>query len=142
MQTFRVLAILLFIGLFTLAYAIWGRAGRETSAAPAAPPPPVPVAQLAELKPVKNIELQYHEPDLPPGPGHDVFAAECVICHSPHYVLDQPAFPRKEWTAVVHKMVEGYGANLTPDQEKEIVNYLVYWHGKKDAPPQQTQNTK
>jgi hypothetical protein len=31
-------------------------------------------------------------------------------------------------------MVKGYGAPIDPEQEKEIVNYLVSWHGKEDLP--------
>jgi sulfite dehydrogenase (cytochrome) subunit B len=133
MQTFRVLAVLVLIGILILGYAIWGHAGHETSTWPAAEPSPISVAQLAMTQPVKDIEMEYHQPDLPPGPGHDRFADQCVVCHSPRYVVDQPIFSRKIWTAEVQKMVKAYGAMIPPDQQKEIVNYLVYWHGKEDA---------
>jgi mono/diheme cytochrome c family protein len=96
----------------------------------------IPVSRLTEATPVKEIELDYHPPDLPPGPGQDIFATQCVICHSARYVLNQPTFPRKIWTAEVHKMVKGYGAPIDPAQEKVIVNYLVSWHGKEDVPAQ------
>jgi hypothetical protein len=33
-------------------------------------------------------------------------------------------------------MVKGYGAPIDPQQEKVIVDYLVSWHGKEDAPAQ------
>jgi mono/diheme cytochrome c family protein len=134
MQTFRVLVVLMFIGACILAYAIWGRAGSPASLAATEASPLIGAAPLATTQPVKNIELAYHQPDLPPGPGHDQLAAQCVICHSPRYVLDQPIFPRKTWTSEVQKMVKAYGAMITPDEQKQIVNYLVYWHGKEDAP--------
>jgi hypothetical protein len=57
-------------------------------------------------------------------------------------VVNQPAFPRKVWTAEVHKMVKGYGAPIDPEQEKVIVNYLVSWHGKEDMPAQSNSNLK
>jgi hypothetical protein len=57
-------------------------------------------------------------------------------------VLNQPAFPRKTWTAEVHKMVKGYGAPIDPQQEREIVDYLVAWHGKEDMPAQSNSNVK
>ena len=133
MQTLRVVVLLLAVAVAVLSYALWGRAGRERSAALPPQQPVIPVSRLTEVKPVKEIDLEYHSPDLPPGPGQDVFATQCVICHSPRYVLNQPAFPRKTWTAEVHKMVKAYGAPIAPEQEKEIVAYLVTWHGKENV---------
>lgn len=142
MQTLRVLAVLFIVGVGIVAYALWGRSGREASLPPAAPSNAIPLAQLTELRPVKDIKLEYHMPDMPPGPGHEQFATQCVICHSPRYVLNQPIFPRKTWTTEVHKMVKAYGAPIDPNDEKQIVNYLVSWHGKEDAPAAPTENTK
>ena len=136
MQTLRVIVVLLIVAVAILAYALWGRAGRERNTALPQQEPVIPVSRLTEVKPVKEIDLEYHSPDLPPGPGQDVFATQCVICHSARYVLNQPTFPRKVWTAEVHKMVKGYGAPIDPAQEKVIVNYLVSWHGKEDVPAQ------
>jgi mono/diheme cytochrome c family protein len=136
MQTLRVVVVLLAAAVAMLAYALWGRAGRERRAALPTAAPVIPVSRLTETKPVKEIDLEYHSPDLPPGPGQDEFSTQCVICHSPRYVLNQPAFPRKTWTAEVHKMVKGYGAPIDPEQEKVIVNYLVSWHGKEDVTAQ------
>ena len=134
MQTLRVAVVLLCVAVAMLAYALWGRSGRERRAALPTTAAAIPLSRLTEAKPVKEIELDYHPPDLPPGSGQDSFATQCVICHSARYVLNQPTFPRKIWTAEVHKMVKGYGAPIDPEQEKEIVNYLVSWHGKEDLP--------
>ncbi len=142
MQTLRVLAVLTIVGIGIIAYALWGRSGREASMASAAPTPVIPISRLTELRPVKDIELQYHQPGLPPGPHQQLFATQCVICHSPRYVLNQPVFPRKTWAVEVHKMAKAYGAPITPDQEPLLVDYLVSWHGKEDAPAAPTQNTK
>jgi mono/diheme cytochrome c family protein len=138
MQTLRVVVVLLAVAVAILAYALWGRAGRERNAALPPQQPVILISRLTEMKPVKEIDLDYHAPDLPPGPGQDAFATQCVICHSPRYVLNQPAFSRKVWTAEVHKMVKGYGAPIDPAQEKTIVNYLVSWHGKEDVAVQTT----
>jgi mono/diheme cytochrome c family protein len=142
MQTLRVVVLLLIVAVAMLAYALWGRAGRERNAALPQQKPVIPVSRLTETKPVKEIDLDYHTPDLPPGPFQDVFATQCVICHSPRYVLNQPAFPRKTWTAEVHKMVKSYGAPIDSQQEREIVNYLVAWHGKEDMPAQSNSKLK
>lgn len=142
MQTLRVLAVLFVVGLGIVAYALWGHSGREASTASAAPARQIPVSLLTELEPVKEIELEYHEPDLPPGPGDELFATQCVICHSPRYVLNQPILPRKTWATEVHKMAKVYGAPITPEQEPLLVDYLVSWHGKEDAPAGPTLNSK
>jgi mono/diheme cytochrome c family protein len=134
MQALRVAVVLLAVAVAILVYALWGRTARERRAPVPVPAAVIPVSQLTQVKPVKEIDLDYHAPDLPPGPGQDEFATQCVICHSPRYVLNQPAFPRKVWTAEVHKMVTGYKAPIDPAQEKVIVNYLVSWHGKEDVP--------
>ena len=142
MQTLRVVVLLLMVAVAMLAYALWGRTGRERNAASPQQEMAIPVSRLAEVKPVKEIDLEYHAPDLPPGPYQDVFATQCVICHSPRYVLNQPAFPRKTWAAEVHKMVKSYGAPIDPQQEREIVDYLVAWHGKEDTPAQSNSKVK
>jgi mono/diheme cytochrome c family protein len=135
MYTSRVLLIVGAVGVAILAYAVYGKAGSLVRSSPPAPAVAIPVSQLTAREPVKQIELEYHQPDLPPGPGHDVFAAKCVVCHSPRYVLNQPLFPREVWAAEVQKMVKAYGAPIVSDEEKAIVNYLVSWHGREDQSP-------
>ena len=142
MQTLRILAILFIVSVGIVAYALWGRSGREASLAPAAATPQIPISRLSTLRPVKDIELEYHTPEMPPGPGHQQFVTQCVVCHSSRYVLNQPVFPRKTWTAEVHKMVKAYGAPITPGDEKDIVDYLVSWHGKEDGSATAAENSK
>ena len=77
-------------------------AGREASVAVAVPPPPIPVSQLTEMQPIKDIQLEYHQPDLPPYPGHDQFRFRLVgkektilmdfPNHSTHFDGDVEAF--------------------------------------------------
>jgi sulfite dehydrogenase (cytochrome) subunit B len=135
MQTLRILMVVSLFGVAILAYALWGHTGRPELAPVVNSAPGPGVANLTAEHPIQQIEVEYHEPDLPPGPGHDEFAAQCVICHSTRYVLNQPDFPRKTWTAEVQKMVKAYGAPIDADQQKAIVNYLVAWHGKENPPP-------
>jgi mono/diheme cytochrome c family protein len=141
MQTLRILTVLSVLGLGILAYALYGRSGREASMASPNARPQIPLSELTILRPVKDIELEYDMPDMPPGPGHEQFVTQCVVCHSPRYVLNQPLWPRKTWTAEVHKMAKAYGAPITPDEERDVVNYLVSWHGKEDAPVGRAQNS-
>ena len=74
---------------------------------------------------VKSITLPSMEPSLPPGPGRDAAATGCVLCHSAQYIFMQPRFPRETWVAQVDKMRKTYGAPLTDDQAKQIVEDLT-----------------
>lgn len=89
---------------------------------------PSPVNATAQ-----TVLLVHDEPELPPGPGREVFVAQCVICHSPRYVTMQPHFPRKVWQSEVEKMVKGYKASISPSDQAQIVNYLVYAYGAENA---------
>jgi hypothetical protein len=62
---------------------------------------------------------------LPPGPHQEAFQAECIICHSARLPLIQPHLNREKWIEIVHKMVTAYGAPVAPDEETQIVEYLL-----------------
>lgn len=78
---------------------------------------------------VAAITLPHFEPMMPPGPHRDVFMTNCITCHSPRLVTDQPHFPRKKWEEVVHKMAETFGGHLAEDDRPKIVDYLVSIRG-------------
>jgi len=62
---------------------------------------------------------------LPPGPNQAEFQATCIICHSAWMPLHQPPLGREKWAEIVHKMVAAYGAPASPDDEAQIVAYLL-----------------
>lgn len=69
-------------------------------------------------------------PEMPAGPNKDVYLANCVTCHSQRYVLMQPPFSRKVWTAEVAKMKTAYGATTMDDKVMpQIVDYLMAVRG-------------
>ena len=76
-------------------------------------------------------ELPIDEPQLKSGPGAEVVATNCQVCHSADYISTQPPLNRTVWTATVLKMREKYGAPLPTNQVNEIVDYLVNNYGKK-----------
>jgi mono/diheme cytochrome c family protein len=78
---------------------------------------------------VRNISLPHDEAFAPPGPGRDAFVTACVVCHSPRYITSQPPFSRAVWKGLVQKMIDTYGAHITPAQAAEIVDYLVATNG-------------
>ena len=93
----------------------------------------------AANNPVQKISLPSYPPELPPGPGSEAFRNNCLICHSARYVTMQPRFTKAVWQAEVQKMITAYGATITPANKDAIVEYLVSFHGTKDADAQQVQ---
>lgn len=61
---------------------------------------------------------------LKPGPGVEVTQAKCGLCHSADYIVTQPRSDGKRWAAAVRKMIQVYGAPLTEQEEKMVVDYL------------------
>jgi cytochrome c5 len=78
---------------------------------------------------VRSIELPAVAIDLPDAPGKNLIAANCMICHSPQYILMQPNLPRKTWEASVDKMRKTFGAPVPENLVPEIVDYLVAIRG-------------
>jgi hypothetical protein len=79
--------------------------------------------------PIRSISLPHDEAFAPPGPGRAAFVTECVVCHSPRYITDQPSFSRAVWKGIVQKMMDAYGAHVTTAEAEEVVNYLVATDG-------------
>ena len=83
-----------------------------------------------DSSPISRIELPSVDMAIPPGPHQEEFRVACTTCHSARLVFTQPRLPEKKWGDVVHKMIAAYGAPLSADAEKRIVQYLVSVHGK------------
>jgi mono/diheme cytochrome c family protein len=112
------------VGVIATAVAYLGT--REGTQAPVSPP----AAPAGATLPLETVVLPHDEPDLPPGPYQRTFATSCTICHSTRLVMTQPPFPRKTWEEEVHKMVKTYGAPINPDEEEQIVDYLMTVRGE------------
>jgi sulfite dehydrogenase (cytochrome) subunit B len=79
-----------------------------------------PTALFAEERPVP----------LEDAPGRDVVQNNCASCHSLDYPRTNSGFmDRKTWEAEVNKMINAFGAPITSDDAKVIVEYLVTNYG-------------
>ncbi len=67
--------------------------------------------------------------ELPPGPGRAETVVNCMSCHSPAYITSQPRFSRAVWESEVKKMVDAYGATVSPADQRAITDYLVSIRG-------------
>ena len=66
---------------------------------------------------------------LAPGPGMEVARANCGLCHSTDYIVRQPRADAKQWGPEVAKMIKVFGAPISPENEKTIVEYLSSAYG-------------
>lgn len=78
----------------------------------------VPV--LAEEQPI----------DLKPGPGLETVQGNCGSCHSLDYIrMNSPFLNAAGWQAEVTKMIKTYGAPVTDNDAKIILDYLTKNYG-------------
>jgi mono/diheme cytochrome c family protein len=69
---------------------------------------------------------------LKDAPGRELVLTNCIICHSLDYIPMNSVFlDRKGWEASVNKMIKVMGAPTSPEEAKQIVEYLVLNYGKK-----------
>jgi cytochrome c5 len=66
---------------------------------------------------------------LAPGPGVEVARVNCGVCHFADYIVRQPRGDAKQWGPEVAKMINVFGAPVSPENEKTIVVYLFSAYG-------------
>jgi hypothetical protein len=77
------------------------------------------------------VGAQERKIDLKDGPGRAQVEANCASCHSLDYIpLNSPFLDRNGWDAEVTKMIKAFGAPVTADDAKVIVDYLTANYGK------------
>ena len=66
---------------------------------------------------------------LKPGAGVEVTRQQCVPCHSTDYIVMQPHGNAKQWDGVVTKMIKVFGAPVSDQDARTIVEYLATHYG-------------
>ena len=60
------------------------------------------------------------------GAGRDLTVGLCMICHSIEYIpSNAPAMNRIAWQKTIQKMRDKFGAPITDEQAKQILDYLA-----------------
>lgn len=89
----------------------------------------VPLAVWAAAEKTITLPPDNAMATLAPGPGMEVARANCGICHSTDYIVRQPRGDAKQWGPEVAKMIKVFGAPISPENEKIIVEYLATAYG-------------
>jgi sulfite dehydrogenase (cytochrome) subunit B len=62
---------------------------------------------------------------LKDGPGGALTLGRCIICHSVEYIpSNAPAMNRAAWQKTIQKMKDRFGAPITDEEAKQILDYL------------------
>jgi sulfite dehydrogenase (cytochrome) subunit B len=62
---------------------------------------------------------------LKEGAGRDLTVGRCIICHSVEYIpMNAPAMNRAAWQKTIQKMRDRFGAPITDEEAKQILDYL------------------
>lgn len=65
------------------------------------------------------------EIELKNTPGRDLTVARCVVCHSLDYIqMNSAAMDRPGWEKSIRKMIDRFGAPITEEEAREILEYL------------------
>lgn len=63
--------------------------------------------------------------ELRDGEGRDLTVGRCLICHSVEYIpANAPAMDRAAWQKSIQKMKDRFGAPITDEEAKQILDYL------------------
>jgi hypothetical protein len=89
-------------------------------------------ARVQDVPAIKSttVELPAGDALFPGGSSADAINNNCLACHSPDMVLNQPPLPQATWEAEVNKMINTYKAPVDKADVPAIVSYLVQTKGK------------
>ena len=63
---------------------------------------------------------------LADGTGRELTVGRCIICHSLEYIpSNAPAMNRAGWDKAIQKMRDRFGAPITDEESREILDYLA-----------------
>jgi len=101
---------------------------RQLAAYAAAVGPSAPKTE-AEAGGIKLRSVGFEIPTagraFPPGPHLDAMNNNCMSCHTPGMILNQPKLTRAEWAGEVTKMINVYKAPVDAADVPAIVDYLA-----------------
>jgi len=82
------------------------------------------VAQVKE-----KVEVPYIAFPIKMGKGFDIVQANCLMCHSFGYIINQGRQSKKFWRGKVDKMIVHFKAPINDKDAKIITEYLFEHYG-------------
>ncbi len=82
---------------------------------------------MAQVK--EKIEVPYVAFPVKMGKGFETVQANCLMCHSFGYIINQGRQSRAFWKGKIQKMIVHFKAPITDKPKKIIENYLFTHYG-------------
>lgn len=82
---------------------------------------------LAQVK--GDIEVPYISYEIKMGQGFDAVNANCLMCHSFGYIINQGPQSREFWQQKVEKMIVHFKAPISNEDNKIVTDYLFKHYG-------------
>ena len=76
-----------------------------------------------------DVEVPYISYEIKMGQGFDSVQANCLMCHSFGYILNQGPQSKKFWAEKVKKMVVHFKAPMSKEDEVTVTDYLFTHYG-------------
>lgn len=76
-----------------------------------------------------DIEVPYISYEIKMGQGFDAVNANCLMCHSFGYIINQGPQSREFWQQKVEKMIVHFKAPISNEDNKIVTDYLFKHYG-------------
>jgi len=76
-----------------------------------------------------DIEVPYISYQIKMGKGFDAVQANCLMCHSFGYIINQGPQSREFWKKKVDKMIVHFKAPISKEDAKTVTDYLFRHYG-------------
>ncbi len=76
-----------------------------------------------------EVEVPFIPYSIKMGDGFDAVQANCLMCHSFGYVLNQGPQSKLFWEKKIDKMIVHFKAPITKEDKETIANYLFKHYG-------------
>lgn len=76
-----------------------------------------------------DVEVPYISYQIKMGKGFDAVQANCLMCHSFGYIINQGPQSREFWSKKVEKMIIHFKAPITKEDATTVTDYLYRHYG-------------
>jgi len=76
-----------------------------------------------------DVEVPYISYQIKMGKGFDAVQANCLMCHSFGYIINQGPQSREFWKKKVDKMIVHFKAPISKEDAKTVTDYLYKHYG-------------
>lgn len=76
-----------------------------------------------------EVEVPYISYEIKMGKGFDAVQANCLMCHSFGYIINQGPQSKEFWAQKVEKMIVHFKAPMTKEDVVTVTDYLFEHYG-------------